>query len=46
MPPLEGTHVTERSHACRELPSGMWDVPAPARFLFDQLRDPFSAGSA
>lgn len=45
-PPFEEAHVMERSHACRELPSGMWDVPSPARFLFDQIRDPFITRSA
>lgn len=37
-PPFEGMRGMGRSHACRESPSGMWDVPVPARFLFDQVR--------
>lgn len=35
---FEGTCGMGRSHACRESPSGMWDVPVPARLLCDQVR--------
>lgn len=35
---FEGTYGMGRSHACRESPSGMWDVPVPAGLLCDQVR--------